>query len=314
MTHAEKSPDWHFCRDGSPRGRIDAQRLRELWFHTGTACNLACPFCLEGSGPGDKRLDMIGFEDARPFIDEAVALGVERFSFTGGEPFVARQLVQILAYALKFRPCMVLSNGTTPLLRRLSQLEPLAGAEHPLSFRISIDYPDRLRHEVGRGAGTFAQALQSMERLIAMGFEVSVARLREPGEDAGAAEAAYQSLFRRHGLPKDLNIVSFPDFAPPGSDVQTPEISERCMTTYHNAESRARFMCSFSRMVVKQRGSMRVYACTLVDDDRDYDLGSTLRQSLAQRVRLRHHRCYSCFKLGASCSELDRSTSTGAVQ
>jgi len=314
VTRAEKSPEWYFCRDGSPRGYIDTHRLRELWFHTGTACNLACPFCLEGSKPGDKRLDLISFDDARPFIEEAVALGVERFSFTGGEPFVARQLVRILAYALNFRPCMVLSNGTAPLLCRLPQLEPLVGAAHPLYFRISLDYPDPARHEAGRGAGTFSQALQSMERLIAAGFDVSVARLREADEDTGAVEAAYRSLFRRHGLPPDLKVVSFPDFATPGSDVQTPEISERRMTTYHTGESRAQFMCSFSRMVVKREGSMRVYACTLVDDDRDYDLGASLRQSLAQRVRLRHHRCYSCFRLGASCSELVRKDNAVVAQ
>ena len=57
-------------------------------------------------------------------------------------------------------------------------------------------------------------------------------------------------------------------------------------------------------MVVKQNGQLGVYACTLVDDDLDYNLGATLRASLEQRVMLRHHRCFSCFKHGASCSEM----------
>jgi len=76
------------------------------------------------------------------------------------------------------------------------------------------------------------------------------------------------------------------------------------MTTYHTAESRAGFMCAFSRMVVKDKGKMRVYACTLVDDDPGYDLGGTLRDSLNQRIMMKHHRCFTCFKFGASCSEL----------
>ena len=62
-------------------------------------------------------------------------------------------------------------------------------------------------------------------------------------------------------------------------------------------------MCNFSKMVVKKNGSMGVYACTLVDDDSDYDLGSTLSESMKIRIMLRHHRCYSCFAFGASCSE-----------
>jgi hypothetical protein len=65
-------------------------------------------------------------------------------------------------------------------------------------------------------------------------------------------------------------------------------------------------MCAFSKMVIKKRGRMRVYACTLVDDDDSYDLGGTLTESLRKRVTLHHHRCYSCFAYGASCSEIGR--------
>ena len=56
-------------------------------------------------------------------------------------------------------------------------------------------------------------------------------------------------------------------------------------------------------MVVKKDGTMGVYACTLVDDDSDYNLAPTLRESLQYRVMLQHHRCFSCFAHGASCSE-----------
>jgi len=57
-------------------------------------------------------------------------------------------------------------------------------------------------------------------------------------------------------------------------------------------------------MVIKQQGQMQVYACTLVDDDPEYCLGTTLRESLEQRISMKHHRCYSCFACGASCSEI----------
>ncbi|RMH16835.1 MAG: radical SAM protein, partial [Gemmatimonadetes bacterium] len=78
--------DWLFTPEGERRGYIRAERLKEVWFHTGTICNLACPFCLEGSGPGDDRLGQVTLEDVVPFVDEAVGLGVRQFSFTGGEP------------------------------------------------------------------------------------------------------------------------------------------------------------------------------------------------------------------------------------
>jgi sulfatase maturation enzyme AslB (radical SAM superfamily) len=292
--------------DGDPRGYIDPHALRELWFHTGTACNLRCPFCLEGSKPGDDRLDRITLADARPLMDEAVGLGVEQFSFTGGEPFIVKDFVNILRYASTHKPCLVLTNGTDPVLKRLRQIETLKNQPNPISFRISIDYPNEARHDAGRGAGSFAKSWQSLKALKARGFSISVARQMDRDEDPAAVESAFRALFEQHGLPTGMTIVAFPDFLTPGSNADVPFITEHCMTTYHTAESRRAFMCAFSKMIIKKAGRMRVYACTLVDDDESYDLGDTLAEALDKRVMMRHHRCYSCFAFGSSCSEIDR--------
>jgi sulfatase maturation enzyme AslB (radical SAM superfamily) len=301
--NAEVDP-LRFTPTGDPRGYIDPHSLRELWFHTGTACNLACPFCLEGSKPGDNRLQRITLRDAKPLIDEAVQLGVEQFSFTGGEPFIVKDFVNILRYAASHRPCLVLTNGTEPVLKRLNQIATLKTTAQPISFRVSIDYPDRARHDAGRGAGNFDLALQGMAALHELGFKVSLARQVETGEDEAAVTAAFRALLRDHSLPEDMTIVAFPDFLTPGAHPQVPFVTEHCMTTYHTEATRKDFMCAFSKMVIKKNGRMRIYACTLVDDDESYDLGGTLAESMRQRVMLHHHRCYSCFAYGSSCSEL----------
>jgi MoaA/NifB/PqqE/SkfB family radical SAM enzyme len=289
---------------GDPRGYIRPHALDELWFHTGTACNLACPFCLEGSKPGDNRLQRITLDDARPLIDEAVTLGVRQFSFTGGEPFLVKDFINILAGAAAYRPCLVLTNGTEPVLRRLRQLRRLQDSPHPVSFRVSIDYPDADRHDAGRGAGNFQTALQGLKELQALGFGVSVARQMTADENADAVDQRFRQLFAGCGLPEDLRIVAFPDFGIPGEDRDVPAVTEDCMTRYQTEDTRRAFMCAFSKMVVKQGGRMRVYACTLVDDDPSYDLGGTLREAMQRRIMLHHHRCYACFRFGASCSEL----------
>jgi sulfatase maturation enzyme AslB (radical SAM superfamily) len=296
----------HLTAAGEPRGYIQPHALRELWFHTGTACNLACPFCLEGSKPGDARLGRITLTEAKPFIDDAVALGVEQLSFTGGEPFIVKDLVDILRYASRFKPCLVLTNGTAPLHKRLHQIAGLRAQPHAVAFRVSIDYPERERHELGRGAGTFEQSWGALQKLHALGFKVSIARQIENGEDSAAVVRRYAALLAAHGLPSATTIVGFPDFLLPGADASVPAITEHCMTTYQTEETRRAFMCAFSKMVVKKDGRLRVYACTLVDDDASYDLGGTLAESLGKRVTLQHHRCYSCFAYGSSCSEIDR--------
>ncbi len=298
-----RSQDWYFTPDNQPRGYIDPHTLRELWFHTGTACNLACPFCLEGSGPADDRLQLVKLPDVVPFIDEALELGVEQFSFTGGEPFLAKDLVKILTYAAARRPCLVLTNGTDPLLRRLHQLDPLRSAAHPVKFRVSLDYVEASKHDADRGEGSFDKAIQGLQQLHQRGFAISVARHMETNEDSTEVDGQFRALLLQHALPEDLHIVAFPDFAVPGSHPQVPQITEHCMTHYQNADNRQNYMCAFSKMVIKQNGQMRVSACTLVDDDTEYDLGSTLREAMQHRISMRHHRCYSCFAFGASCSE-----------
>src|SRR5712691_5057741 len=74
------------------RGRYLAPRLKELWIHTNNSCNLSCEHCLVGSGPdGDAGLST---DRLAALIDEAAALGIRRFYFTGGEPFYRRDVFE----------------------------------------------------------------------------------------------------------------------------------------------------------------------------------------------------------------------------
>lgn len=296
------SESWTHTRAGDPRAFIETPALKELWIHTGSACNLSCPFCLEGSHPGDKRIPLVKLEALIPFFHEAVELGVQQFSFTGGEPFVNRDFIRILDYASSLLPCFVLTNGTQAMLARAKQLSPLRNNPNPISFRISLDYPDQTLHDQGRGEGSFLESLQGIRRLLSDGFQVSIARQMSPDEDGPAIEERFHEIFRANGIEHRLPFTVFPDLGLPGSEDGSPEVTENCMLKYPTPESREHFMCTYTRMLVMRGGQVRVFACTLVDDDPDYDLGATLAQSLNARIMLRHHRCFSCYRFGASCS------------
>ena len=136
-----------------------------------------------------------------------------------------------------------------------------------------------------------------------MGFGISIARQMAVDEDTDAVNADYQMLMRDAGIPDTTNIVAFPDFLTPEETAQVPFITEDCMTRYQTEQTRAAFMCASSKMLIKKDGQMRVYACTLVDNDPDYDQGQDLEQAIQTRAMLKHHRCFSCFKYGSSCSE-----------
>jgi organic radical activating enzyme len=271
---------------------VSLQRLRELWFHTGTACNLNCSFCLEGSGPGDNRLQRVRLDDIRGYIDAAAQLNVERFGFTGGEPLIVKDIVRILEYALARRPCVLLTNGTAPLIKRVHQLELLQRQAHPLTFHVSIDYHDELRHDAARGMGNFRKALEGLRLLHEHGFAVGVTRQIDADEDFAAINARFKAVFRRYRLPEDTAVFRLPDFGFPG---EMRESAIAANTPMH------RTMCSDSRMVVKTAAGMRVYACGFVDDDVRFDLGQHLESALDRPVELIHRRCLVCAANAGSC-------------
>ena len=179
----------------------------------------------------------------------------------------------------------------------------LAKNPHPISLRVSLDDLKPENHDAHRGSGKFAKAVEGLKALSEKGFHVSVARHMKKKENTSEIEQGFRELFALNGLPENIHIVAFPDFLPPGALAQVPYISEHCMTHYQNAESRKNFMCHYSKMIVKREGKMRIYACTLVDDDLDYELSGSLKESQNQRISMKHHRCYSCFTYGSSCSE-----------
>lgn len=276
--------------------QISLPQLKELWFHTGTACNLECPFCLEGSRPGDTRLERIKLTEIKPYLDEAVRLGVQRFGFTGGEPLIVKDIVRILEYALNLKPCLVLSNGTAPLLKRLHQLQLLKQQAHPLSFRISIDYPDEQRHDTARGWGNFQRALEGLKLLHEQGFAVSIARQMDVDEDAAAVQEAYRLLLRKMRLPEETRIVALPELGKLGTPSQRNDADG--LVTHPE-----KLMCSYSRMLLKRAGTLRVHACAFTDDDPRFDLGSSLAEAMRTPVCLQHRRCQQCLLHAASYSE-----------
>lgn len=264
------------------------ERLHELWVHTGTACNLSCPFCHEGSKPGDTRIAAPTLAQLAPLLDEATARGVQRFAFTGGEPLILKGILDILLHALQRAPALVLTNGTAPFIRRAHQLAQLRAAPHALTFRVSIDWPDEARHDAGRGLKNFRKALEGLRLLHAAGFAVGITRQIAADEDAALVNAQFRQLLRRQRLPEDLPIVALPELGALGSTLAAVA-TQRPM-----AASAAAPACTRSRMLLLRDGALRLHACPLTDDAPRFDTGATLEAALAARVTPDHPRCALC--------------------
>ena len=84
--------------DGQRRASVDLDSLETLWFNTGTLCNLTCANCYIESSPRNDRLAYITRDEVRVYLDEIAALGLStgEIGFTGGEPFMNKDIVAVL--------------------------------------------------------------------------------------------------------------------------------------------------------------------------------------------------------------------------
>lgn len=296
-----KFRDPRLTSKGDPRASVALRRLETLWLNTGTLCNLACRSCYIESSPRNDALVYLTLAEAERYLDEAAALGAEEIGFTGGEPFMNRDMVGMMHAALDrgFR-LLVLTNAMQPMRRFEQELTDLAErAGDRITMRVSVDHHTAEVHEAERGPRSWAKTLDGLQWLASRPFHLAIAGRSLPGESEAESRAGYQRLLDRLGIELSGGLVVFPQMDA-GADV--PEISEACWGILGISPDSV--MCASSRMVIRRKGSehAEVVACTLLPYDSRFSLGRTLQEARVD-VPLNHPHCARfCVLGGASCS------------
>jgi MoaA/NifB/PqqE/SkfB family radical SAM enzyme len=246
-------------------------------------------------------------EDVREYLDEIARDGLPTrlIGFTGGEPFMNRDIIGMLHDVLsRGFDALVLTNAMKPMRKlrpQLLELHNVYGAR--LRIRVSLDHHVPEVHEAERGRRTWAPTIDGLLWLARSGFAIDVAGRRFSGEPEADLRAGFARLFAELGLPIDamdpVRLMLFPEM-----DVQrdVPEITTACWGILHKSPDDV--MCASARMVVKRKGAAApaVLACTLLAYDRQFELGRTLAEA-ARPVSLNHPYCASfCVLGGAACS------------
>src|SRR3990167_11048756 len=118
-------------------------RFSTLWVQvTVTWCNLQCVHCLNASGPRDPWVKPLCAERVRHATRESEALGVKDIYFTGGEPFLHREILPLLGFALAAAPTTVLTNGAAISEATVAALASLA-RDAPSSLEIRVRSEER---------------------------------------------------------------------------------------------------------------------------------------------------------------------------
>jgi len=146
--------------------------LSECWLHTNNSCNLTCTHCLVNSSPAGER----GLPTAqlRQLIDELSDLGAARFYVTGGEPFIRKDIFELIHRITtdKHAELIILTNASLfrgDILRRLDQCDRAL-----LKLQVSIDGATSETNDAIRGKGSFVAATEGLKRVGELGFETSL--------------------------------------------------------------------------------------------------------------------------------------------
>jgi hypothetical protein len=294
---------------GEPRATVALRGAETLWFNTGTLCNIECVNCYIASSPKNDALVYITADEVREYLDQIVERDwpVREIAFTGGEPFMNPQMVEITEASLeRGYEVLILTNAMRPMMRKSVQTGLLRLRDaYPgkMTFRISVDHYRRDLHDAERGEGAFDKTLLGMEWLRDNGFSMAVAGRSIFADSDADSRAGYAAFYAEHGFDIDAQdpgmTVLFPEM---DEAVEVPEITTACWGILDISPNAV--MCASSRMVVKRKGAEKpaVLACTLLPYDPEFELGTTLAEA-ERDVSLNHPHCAKfCVLGGASCS------------
>jgi sulfatase maturation enzyme AslB (radical SAM superfamily) len=283
--------------EGFPRQPL--LHLDALWIQVaGTLCNLECRHCFVSSGPHNRRHPMMARAAVARRVAEALALGVREFYFTGGEPFLHPELLEILRDTLRHGPCTVLTNGVLLTRARLAVLRALSDvSRYSLELRVSLDGWQPEAHDRVRGAGSFARVLQALRDCAAHDLLPIVTVTYPPDEDPLRVLEPYLDLLRGAGIERP-RIKSIPLFRLGREAARSGP--------YTRGESLAgapperfpddRLLCASARAVT----SRGVHVCPLLVDEPGSRMGGRLAEALGP-FALAHGACYTCHVTGMTC-------------
>jgi sulfatase maturation enzyme AslB (radical SAM superfamily) len=272
--------------------------LTTLWLQiTGTWCNLECRHCINASGPRAPWLRPLDAGTIRRAIREAEAAGVKEIYFTGGEPFLHREILPLLELALGTAPTTVLTNGTLIGPAEADALAALAArAAYSLEVRVSLDDTDPEVNDRVRGEGAWAKAVQAVRLLRARGL-LPIVTATEIARDAHPPGRGMYERFRdfllAHGVERP-RVKIMPVFAlgrlPATGE---PPLTEEDLEGF----DRAALQCADARVVA----AGGVYACPILAGLPGARLSTGGLAESFRPAPLYHRACVTCRRTGMTC-------------
>ena len=140
--------------------RIPENGGRVLWEITNT-CNYHCSYCIFSS-EAKKYEDELTTDEVKRTIKDLKENNFKYIKFTGGEPFVRKDMTEILKYASELGFDMDISTNASLITDDIAK--KLKNIKFPM-VHVSLDGHDKETHEYVRGKNTFERTLRGIKHL-----------------------------------------------------------------------------------------------------------------------------------------------------
>lgn len=170
---------------------------KRIDINVGAACNAKCVFCyyhqsVEKKSPG------FSTDEVKRLLRFARKRGMRIAEFTGGEPTIRRDIIDLVAYAkgLGFESVSIITNGIALARRDFTRRLVTAGVD---DFLFSLHGADHEIHDALVGvAGSFKKAIEAIKFIGDLGIKIRV--------NTVVVRQNYETLLEIADLLKQLQV------------------------------------------------------------------------------------------------------------
>ncbi len=144
----------------------------DIYVHLTNKCNLKCPYCYNKDDRENKIfLEKAGLvsptlstEEFKHLISRMIECGVKRILFTGGEPLMRHDVLELVSFARQQSEKVQLEMLTNAILITDEVAEHMC--QNLDAVTISLDGHEKHLHEYYRGKNTFAPTIKGIRKLV----------------------------------------------------------------------------------------------------------------------------------------------------
>lgn len=298
--------------------RIPEKGGRAIWEIT-NSCNYSCGYCIFAAMKG-KIEGELTTEEAFKVLQGLKEQNFSHIKFTGGEPFIRKDFVDILEKATNMGfQVDVSTNGSvinTSIAKRIKKynLEMI---------HVSVDGPNKEIHEAARGPNTYTRTIQGIKTLTKEGINVRIGtvifkdnqeRLEEMVQSAvelGANEIIFsfmESIGRMEGDNSKISDKEISEVKKELEDISR-KYYDKIKVNYSFTEkpkSCEKGICPGGKDFLYIDNFGRTSPCTwIVDKHPEYRCNKTIRDTIFENIinstPIQEYRAYVESKEGLGC-------------